>query len=292
MNQSRWCAPAVFWPRLSLAAGSCQTRVVPVNDLQVISYLVLERGVWSLPSPPIKHMRSSLAEICLPLGPLGAAPLRCWLFPSWSLLALLAAEDTQCWLWLCSCFAQPPGPQLLPKVSRHLGTDLHLSFKLGGGGERMWKLCFVYWPKKLWITDGHKGAVIWMWYFKVLKWMNGWMCPSVAVRSGFPRCRGCLLTSHLHVHKVKKEEKKKKDMFSVWMCPTKSQLLADSHTVFVCADKELHVPVGGRRWNQILTRQFVFLRDLMSYLSEKARSGGEHALLNRHLAEIFRLKCN
>lgn len=47
--------------------------VAQVNDLLFISYLVLERGVWSLPSPPIKPIRRSWDVICLSFWPVSVA---------------------------------------------------------------------------------------------------------------------------------------------------------------------------------------------------------------------------
>lgn len=50
---------------ICINASSWATCAAQVNYLPAISYLVLKRGVWSLPSPPIKHIRSSLTVICL-----------------------------------------------------------------------------------------------------------------------------------------------------------------------------------------------------------------------------------
>lgn len=93
---------------------SCQTCAAEVNDLLVISYLVLERGVWSLPSAPIKQSRRSLELLCfLFFGPVVPPhPLTPIFKFIW-----LQREDTQCWLLLCSWFVQPHLSQLLPKVS-------------------------------------------------------------------------------------------------------------------------------------------------------------------------------
>lgn len=120
INQSRGAdAP----PSPVLKAGYIcinATCAAQVNDLPAISYLVLKRGVWSLPSPPIKHMRSSLAVICLflfgptvPLQPLALLLplLRCFC-SLW-----LRTEEPQCSLWLCSCSVQPLVSQSLLKVS-------------------------------------------------------------------------------------------------------------------------------------------------------------------------------
>lgn len=82
-----------------------------VNHLLVISYLVLVRGVWSLPSPPIKPIRRS--------GSVSVA-LQCsfshrFLISRFSPSA--SRERAPCWLWFCSCFLQLPASQLLSKVS-------------------------------------------------------------------------------------------------------------------------------------------------------------------------------
>lgn len=127
INQSRGSAQTQTLPRCIKKRGawlqtinsrsSCQICAPQVNDLLVTSYLVLERGVWSLPSPPIKHNRRSSDLLCLSFfGPL-VPPQPLILLLCRFCFFWLQREDTQCYLWLCSCFVQPPLSQLLPKVS-------------------------------------------------------------------------------------------------------------------------------------------------------------------------------
>lgn len=97
------------------SSSSCQICAALVNDLQVISYLVHERGVWSLPSPQIKQDTRGSGSLCLFFLAFvtGATSAAFGVWITW----LQAEEDAQCWFWLFCCFAQPLLPQLLPKVS-------------------------------------------------------------------------------------------------------------------------------------------------------------------------------
>lgn len=87
---ARACAAAAPWPRLSIAEVPVQICAPPVNDLLVISYLVLERGVWSLPSLPIKHDRRRSDLLRLPLWPFS------WTLTPGSFSFWPQREDTQC----------------------------------------------------------------------------------------------------------------------------------------------------------------------------------------------------
>lgn len=95
---------------ISSSRSDCQIAIPRVNDLLVISYLVLERGVWSLPSPLIKHNWNSLYLPSLSFWPVSDSVSHCLFTFFFPLVTKRAYNVNSCALALHSilfiCFYQ------------------------------------------------------------------------------------------------------------------------------------------------------------------------------------------